>query len=64
MLGDLGIAKLSADRAQRGERALLVFAHQPRITGDIDREDRCQPALDPLFTHFGRSRHKVRNRRV
>ena len=51
VLDDLGIAKLSADRAQCGERALLIFAHQSRIAGDIDSEYRCQPALDPLFAH-------------
>ena len=28
VLGDLGIAEFSADRAQCGERALLVFAHR------------------------------------
>jgi len=48
VLGDLGIAELSADRAQRGERALLILAHQPRIAGNINSKDRCQPALDPL----------------
>ena len=51
VLGDLAIAKLSADRARCGERALLIFAHQSRIAGDIDSEYRCQPALDPLFAH-------------
>jgi hypothetical protein len=51
VLGDLGIAELSADRAQCGERTLLIFAHQPRIAGNINSEDRCQPALDPFSAH-------------
>jgi len=51
MLGDLGIAEFPADRAQCRERALLIFAHQPRIAGNINSEDRCQPALDPLSAH-------------
>jgi hypothetical protein len=46
-----GVAELAADRLERGERALLVGAHQPRIPGDIGRQDRRQPALDPLSAH-------------
>jgi hypothetical protein len=61
VLGDLGIAELSANRAQCGEPPLLIFAHQPRIASNIDSEDRCQPPLDPLSVSFGRSRHKVLN---
>jgi hypothetical protein len=64
VLSDLGIAELSADCPQCGERALLIFAHQPRIAGNINSEDRCKPALDPLSAHPGRFLHKVRNRRV
>ena len=51
VLGDFGIAELSADRAQCGERALLILAHRPRIAGNINSEDCCQPALDPLSAH-------------
>src|SRR5215469_15350196 len=51
VLGDLGVAQLSEDRAQCRERALLIFAHQPRIASNINSEDRCQPALDPLSAH-------------
>ena len=54
MLGDLGIGEFTADRAQRRERALFVRAHQPRIAGDIDRQDRRQTPLDPLFAHLAR----------
>src|SRR5215831_18621566 len=53
MLGDFGIAEFTANRTQRRERTLFVRAHQPRIAGDIDRQDGRQPALDPPFTHSG-----------
>jgi len=46
MLGDFGIAKFTANRSQRCERALFVLAHQPRIAGDIDRKNGCQSSLD------------------
>jgi len=48
MLGDFGIAEFTANRAQRRERALFVLAHQPRVAGDIDRQDGRQPSLDPF----------------
>ena len=32
-------------------RAFLVLAHQPAVAGHIGREDRRQPALDPLPFH-------------
>jgi hypothetical protein len=51
MLGDFGIAEFTANRPQCCERALLVLAHKPRIAGNIDSEDRRQPALDPLSAH-------------
>jgi hypothetical protein len=35
----------------RGERAFLVLAHQPRISGDIGRQDGRQSTLDPILTH-------------
>src|SRR5690348_2427594 len=37
MFLDLRIAQLATDRPQRGERAFLILAHQPRIAGDVDR---------------------------
>ena len=52
MLGDFGIGEFTANRTQRRERAFLVRAHQPRITGDISRQYRRQPALDPPFAHL------------
>src|ERR1700737_2832655 len=48
MLGDLGVRYFAAQRRQGRVRALLVLAHQPRIAGDIGRQYRRQPALDPL----------------
>ena len=48
MLGDLGIEHLAAQRLQRRVRTLLVLSHQPRIAGDIGRQDRRQPPLDAL----------------
>jgi hypothetical protein len=58
MLGDLGIAEFTANRPQRRESALLVRPHQPRIAGDIDRQNRCQSSLDPPFTHLARQSHR------
>src|SRR5262249_38856384 len=48
MLGDLGIAEFTANRTQRRERALLILAHQPRIAGNIDRQNGRRPSLDPF----------------
>jgi len=44
MLLDLRITQLAADRLQRGERALLVRPHQPRIARDIGGQDRGETA--------------------
>jgi hypothetical protein len=41
----------TAHGAQRRERALFVFAHQPRIAGDIDRQNSRQLSLNPPFAH-------------
>src|SRR6516225_402695 len=54
MLGDFGIAQFTANRSQRRERALFVLAHQPRIAGDIDRQNGRQSSLDPRFAHLAR----------
>ncbi len=65
MFGDLLIAELAANGAQRRERPFLVLAHQPRIAGDIGRQYRRQSALDPLSAHpAGRPRNEVLRRRV
>ena len=47
MLGDFGVAEFTANRTQCRERALFVRAHQPRIAGDIDRQNGRQSSLDP-----------------
>ena len=57
MLGDFRIAELTANRTQRRERALFVLAHQPRIAGDIDRQNRRQPSLDSPFAHLASQSH-------
>jgi len=54
VLGDLEIGEFTANRPQRRQRALFVFTPQPRIAGNIDSEDRCQPALDPTLAHSGK----------
>jgi len=54
MLGDFGIAEFTANRTQCRERALFVLAHQPRIAGDIDRQNGRQSSLDPRFAHLAR----------
>jgi hypothetical protein len=48
MRGDGGIEYLAPVRFQRRQSARLVDAHQPRVTGDINRQDRCQSPLDAL----------------
>jgi len=54
MLSDFGIGEFPADRTQLRDRALLVLADQPRIAGDIDRQNGRQSSLDPPFTHLAR----------
>ena len=54
MLGDFGIAEFTANPTQRRERALFVLAHQPRIAGDINRQNGRQSPLDPRFAHLAR----------
>jgi hypothetical protein len=46
--------QFTAHRTQRRERPLLVLAHQPRIAGDIDRQNGRQSSLDPRFAHLVR----------
>jgi hypothetical protein len=54
MLSDFGIGEFTTNRTQRRERALFVFAHQPRIASDIDRQNGRQSSLDPRFAHLAR----------
>jgi hypothetical protein len=49
MLGDPCGGKVPA-AGQQSERSILVRPHQPTVFGDIGRQDRCQPPLDP-FRH-------------
>jgi hypothetical protein len=51
---DLTVAWDNAQPLFERERALLVLAHQPRIAGDIDRQNGRQPSLDPPFAHLAR----------
>ena len=57
MLGDFGIAEFAADCTQRRERALFILAHQPRIAGDIDRQNGRQSSLDPPFANLASQSH-------
>jgi hypothetical protein len=52
MLGDLGIAELAPDRLERRECPFLVLAHQPRIPGNVDGQDRRQPPLAEIDPHL------------
>ena len=46
MAGDLRIDHLGAERLEPAERAFLVGLDQPRVAGDIGREDRREPTFD------------------
>ena len=46
VLGDLRVAELASDRPQCGEGTLLVRFRQPRVAGDIGRQDRREPTFD------------------
>src|SRR6516162_5308365 len=46
MDSDPWIDYLGAERLKPAERALLVGLDQTRITGDIGRKDRCEPAFN------------------
>jgi hypothetical protein len=57
---DLGVAKLAADRPQRGEGPFLVGTHEPRVTGHVHGQNCCQPALGPPLAHLDcRSRREM-----
>ena len=40
MLGDRRIDELAPIAFEKGEGSLLVYAHQPRIPGNVGAEDR------------------------
>jgi len=44
-LQDPGVYKFGAKRLKPGECARLVGRHQPRVSGHIRSQYRCQPAL-------------------
>jgi hypothetical protein len=49
MLLDFWIDKGAAVGLQLSESALLVGAHEPAVSCDIGREDRCEPTFRTLF---------------
>ena len=59
MLGDLRLDQIAAQRLQTFERAFLVRPHQPRIPGDIGRQDRGKTALGPRVLGHRSSRLRV-----
>jgi DNA-binding transcriptional LysR family regulator len=71
MRGDGEIEYLAPVRFQQSAR--LVDAHQPRVAGDINRQDRCQSPLDtlacneaplPLIVACRKDHHHSRHRRL
>src|SRR5262249_41233766 len=51
MLGHFRLEEGAAIHLQVAQRAFLALAHQPRIAGDIGRQDGCQLALHPFPAH-------------
>src|SRR5262245_23234480 len=52
MLGHFRLEEGAAMHLQVAQRAFLVLAHQPRVAGDIGRQDGCQLALHPFPAHW------------
>jgi len=52
VLGDLGIYQLTKMRFETRVGAFFVLTHQPRIAGDIDRQNGRQSSLDPQLAHL------------
>ena len=48
MLAHFGIDEFATMRLQAAQCAYLVSPHQPRIPGDIDREDRGKAAMNTI----------------
>src|SRR5262249_11620446 len=60
VLGDLRVDQFGEMSLQALVRALLIRAHQARITGNIDRQDGRQSSLDPPLAHpAGPSRNEA-----
>jgi hypothetical protein len=53
MLLDFWIDKGAAVGLQLSESALLIGAHEPAVSCDIGREDRCEPSFRTLFGQCG-----------
>jgi hypothetical protein len=54
--GDLRVDDFGAQRLEPAKRAFLVGLDQPRIAGDIGRQNGREPTFDPLMlpgTHRG-----------
>jgi hypothetical protein len=49
MAGDFRIDHLDAKRPEAAERPFLIGFDQARITGDVGREDRCEPVFDATW---------------
>jgi hypothetical protein len=45
MLRDLGVNQGAAVTLELGECSFFVSAHQAAVSGDIGRQDGCEPAL-------------------
>jgi hypothetical protein len=54
VLGDLGIDQFLAMRLELAERAFLIDAHQPTVSGDVASENRGQPAVNTVLGHKDR----------
>jgi hypothetical protein len=50
MLLDFGIDKGAPVDLQLSQRAFLIGAHEPAVSSDIGREDRCEPSFRTLFS--------------
>jgi hypothetical protein len=48
MFGDLRVDKRLPMSFELGKRALFIGAHKAAIPGDIGRQDRCEPSLNPF----------------
>src|SRR5689334_16411062 len=51
MLSDERIDQLTMMRFEARKCALLVLAHESRISGNVSAQDRRQPSLNALFRH-------------
>jgi hypothetical protein len=52
MFGDLGVDQFLAMRLELAQRAFLIDAHQPAVTGNVACPYRSQSAVDTVFRHI------------